>query len=313
MAEPARTDGLSPGSSHVQQWVRVAGAGYFIVLVFAFGYFWAARSHPSLGGYGHVFVGFLFAGPVGIAFIWHRLGSLRMGPLSFSLHDVTTLQPDEIRAFEGQAEDAIAAEQYFSDPEETKRIVAQLSKKILQSDRTVIEINLHSQPYWWSTRLFLLASILRDDTSIDRIVFTSQGSARQYLGHASPADVVEAMAVKEPSLNEVYHGLKKEGSSLSALITKWAQQASFSEKSESDVKCLLDGRLLEDLLGNRLTRNFVSPDARSNAHLYYRVLAQGERYVPVVAHGRLERVIDADRLARLCAVDALENALARSA
>lgn len=47
-------------------------------------------------------------------------------------------------------------------------------------------------PYWWSTRLFLLAALADDYSNIKQLVFVENDDERSYVGMATPAAVRKA-------------------------------------------------------------------------------------------------------------------------
>ena len=64
---------------------------------------------------------------------------------------------------------------------------------------------------WWSTRLFLLASLLRSLTAVRQVVFSDvQG---RFAGMASPAAIVEGLSTAFPELDEFARILRKEQAS----------------------------------------------------------------------------------------------------
>jgi hypothetical protein len=60
-------------------------------------------------------------------------------------------------------------------------------------DRAIV-ISLGDGDTWWSTRLFLLASLLRSLTPVGQIVFTGRGG--RFAGMASPAAVLDGMGAR---------------------------------------------------------------------------------------------------------------------
>jgi Domain of unknown function (DUF4062) len=64
---------------------------------------------------------------------------------------------------------------------------------------------------WWSTRLFLLASLLRSLTSVRQVVFCDIGG--RFVGMASPAAIMDGLANAFPDLDEFARRLRQDGSS----------------------------------------------------------------------------------------------------
>jgi len=65
---------------------------------------------------------------------------------------------------------------------------------------------------WWSTRLFLLASLLRSLTSVRQLVFCNE--AGSFLGMASPAAITDALASAFPLIGEFARVLGEQPGSL---------------------------------------------------------------------------------------------------
>jgi hypothetical protein len=64
---------------------------------------------------------------------------------------------------------------------------------------------------WWSTRLFLLASLLRSLTAVRQVVFRDPSG--RFIGMASPAAIVEGLAAEFPVLEEFARRLRETPSS----------------------------------------------------------------------------------------------------
>jgi hypothetical protein len=60
---------------------------------------------------------------------------------------------------------------------------------------------------WWSTRLFLLASLLRSLTAVRQVVFRDPSG--RFVGMASPAAIVEGLAAEFPVLDEFARSLRE--------------------------------------------------------------------------------------------------------
>jgi hypothetical protein len=64
---------------------------------------------------------------------------------------------------------------------------------------------------WWSTRLFLLASLLRSLTAVRQLVFCD--ASGRFAGMASPAAIVEGLTSAFPELDEFVRKLRQDGPS----------------------------------------------------------------------------------------------------
>lgn len=65
---------------------------------------------------------------------------------------------------------------------------------------------------WWSTRLFLLASLLRSLTSVRQVVFCDTDG--RFVGMASPTTIMDGLASAFPELDEFARGLRQDVSSV---------------------------------------------------------------------------------------------------
>ena len=118
---------------------------------------------------------------------------------------------------------------------------------------------------WWSTRLFLLASLLRSLTAVRQLVF-SDASGR-FAGMASPAALVDGLAAEFPVLDEFARTLRETPSSSdidretdyqthawTTFVTRAANTAkpkSIAESTERAWKVGVRTPLLERWLGER--------------------------------------------------------------
>ena len=173
-----------------------AAAGYLVVGVFATGYLVASKLNGS-DNTAAVVAGSLSAAPLALAFLWGRLKSVKAFGVEVSLEAVT------IRVDESLA-NALTADQYFSG---APHLLTRISDAVRRPDLQLIEINLRSVPYWWSTRLYLQAALLDDFSSVERLVFVEDDGQRRYVGMATPRDVRRASGVQPPGLEATYRDI----------------------------------------------------------------------------------------------------------
>jgi hypothetical protein len=81
-----------------------------------------------------------------------------------------------------------------------------LSTSRLSSTRRpkLLEINFGCDDYWWSTRIFLVAALAQDFTSVEAVVFVRSGDDEVFVGIASPRAVRERLAARFPIYEEAY-------------------------------------------------------------------------------------------------------------
>lgn len=285
-----------------RRWWSIVSAGYLVVLVFAIGYFVTSNTLEELGTGVHISFGVVLAAPLGVAFLWDRLRTVKALGLEIALSEATVDVPT---LGDGALADAIADRQYFSGEDE---ILNQISKAVDAPDRQVLEINLRSRPYWWSTRLYLQSALLVDYSQVQCLVFVEGGASRRYVGTTKPRQVCEALAKDLPCLETIYQKLANDKLSIKDLIQQWVP-STFDGQSEEEAKSLVGGEKLRALLGPRLETTAVHRSEHEGGLLYYKILILGERFVPVLSDDRLERVVDADALARRWSLAALEHSL----
>lgn len=84
-----------------------------------------------------------------------------------------------------------------------KEPIIQLLQSAIRSmnQAKVVGVDLVEQGGWWPTRLLLLAGLLADYTSVERLAFSASG---QYIGMCSPLEVRRALAVHFPAVEKAF-------------------------------------------------------------------------------------------------------------
>src|SRR5438445_119399 len=82
-------------------------------------------------------------------------------------------------------------------------------KQMIQRSGTAraLVLQIDEGQRWWSTRLFLLASLLRSLTAVRQIVFCDAGG--RFAGMASPAAIVDGLASAFPGIDEFARKLRQ--------------------------------------------------------------------------------------------------------
>ena len=247
-----------------------------------------------------VTVGVLLAAPLAVAFLWDRLRTVKVLGIEIVLSEVTVDVPP---LGNPALEDAIADKQYFSDE---PAILEQISQAVQAPDKQILEINLRSKPYWWSTRLYLQAALLRDHSQVSHLVFVEGDAERRYVGITRTRHLCEALAEIMPCLETIYRRLGSQNLSVDNLIQQWVAEL-FDGQPEIDAKTRISSEELRTILGNLLETSAVEYNEQQKSEAYYQILAQGGRFVAMVNQGRLERIVDADTVARQLSLNALER------
>jgi len=116
----------------------------------------------------------------------------------------------------------------------TQPLLEAMSAALRKKDFRLVLVNLRSGPYWWSTRLYLLAALAEEYTNIERLVFVEQDAARLFVGIAPPAAVRKALAKKFPDLERVFRAVQQSvlgypnaAAKVGGIINEWSNQPLF--------------------------------------------------------------------------------------
>jgi len=103
----------------------------------------------------------------------------------------------------------------------------------------LLEINLRTTRYWWSTRIYLQAALADDYTNIQRLVFVEGDAQRRYVGMATPGEVRRALAESqgvdlELAYREISHEIRhtpdpESHSEVQRIVKKWAEHIFIKE------------------------------------------------------------------------------------
>jgi hypothetical protein len=259
-----------------------------------------------------VIVGALAAGPLALAFVWERLSGLRLFGVQVTLSQVTVPVDQTLAAT------VLSAEQYLSGNEEIFRLV---DRVIEDPEGELLEINLGTGPYWWSTRLYLQAALIEDRTKIQRLVFVEGGAQRRYVGMASPGQVRRALA-QPPGLDlelayrQIEHEVRQAPApggtgEVRRIVEMWSAHVFIKDGktlNEAEAKTGVPAGLLTQWVN--LEREAVEWDQPlDSALLQALVLEKGTRYVPLTQSGKLDQVVNADAFARKTATQTLRTKL----
>ena len=288
-----------------RRWWTIVGAGYLVVAVFSLGYALAGMFGDGATALDRFALGFILCAPLLAAFLWDRLKSLRWRSLkAFGVEVTLSEATARVASLAGGApEEALADQQYFSGDE---AILRQIGKGLHDPDRQLLEINLRSRPYWWSTRLYLEAALLADHSRVALLVFVEGDEDRRFVGTVRPALLRDALGDAMPCLKTTYRDLAVEDLSIEDLIKGWAV-SSFDGRTEQDAMWHVTAQGLRDFLGSRLETTAIRWTGDDGPLMHYKILNRGDRFVPIVRDGRLDRIVDAEALARRWGLATLEG------
>jgi hypothetical protein len=290
------------------RWRRPAGIAlvcYSIVIVFGVTYGIVRAVSAGTSDSPAVIWGVCLAGPLALAFVWDRLSGVKVLGVELTLaHAFVPVDTTLATAL------SASEQQYFSGAPE---ILELIDKVVGDPDIELLEVNLRTTEYWWSTRLYLQAALAEDYTSIRRLVFVDGDESRRYVGMASPRRVRNALAQFEGlDLDSAYRlaqaapGLP-EHSKTEHIIYNWTQGI-FTKGAivgnEGEVKTSLStGLLLRTVMLETDSVEWNSP--LDSARFQALVLEKNARYVAITENGRLARVVNADAFARNVATQTL--------
>jgi hypothetical protein len=296
----------------VGQRFRIAAGGYAVALIFGLALFAFHRLAPALSSTEQLLMAIATALPLALALLWERLSRVKLGEVEITLVELTPkIDIDLANAIQD------------SRGSNTPQLVGLIKTLIQNNDLELVEVNLRSSPYWWSTRLYLLAVLAEEYTRVERLVFVEQQAARLYLGMASPRAVRRALAKRFPALETAFRSVfAMAGQGSTDHITQvesigylWEQQ-SFKTigpepriaMPEAEFKELVSGASLFEWLGDSLETESREWDGSPPGELLYgKILSCHGSFVPLVNFGRLETVVNRHTLSQKIALSVVAD------
>ena len=282
----------------------VAVAAYFVVVVFGLSFLFVRSRWPALGDVTVTTIAILVAAPLGIALLWPRLTGLKAFGLEVSLARSAVQTDAELVA-------AITEHQYFSGVE---NIIEQMRTAIVHRDTEILEVNLRNGEYWWSTRLYLLAALANDYSTIQAFAFVEHGVERKFLGMCSPAGVQKAIAKAYPALAVIYSQVTgpqldavATDQRIRAIVSAWAAQpfAGGEEQFGGKVSAQMLAQWLSQV-GQQMSSDSIDWSGVSDPHLIREIVfGYHGSHVALLRHGRLDRIVNRFGLLRRIAEQTL--------
>jgi len=164
------------------------------------------------------------------------------------------------------------------------------------ADDRLLVIDLKGGDYWWSTRLFALATLAQEFTPVEWLLFVENGN--EYVGMARPIDVRRALAGAEPQLEKYYwnlHGATPQvplpqnyaGQVLMALVSRFAEHPG----GEEMLRSLISARWIRDHV-QKLDTTSVESAGTMNPFGAYLLLDKKTPFVPLTKGKKFLKVID---------------------
>lgn len=146
--------------------------------------------------------------PLWLPLLWKRLARLKLGPLEFDLSEFG------VKGSLALAEELVNVKSLPMGPSSIVPLVKKISNAISEAETSqVVEIHFGvGKLPWWSTRLYLLASLAKEYTGIIQFIFLegSHDRDRLFVGSATPAAILQFLNLDNPELKEAYQKSKKE-------------------------------------------------------------------------------------------------------
>ena len=292
---------------------RTALVCYVIVAIFGATYLIVRLVSPDASASTAVIWGICTAGPLALAFVWERLIGFKAFGVEF------TLAQAFIRV-DRTLDTALSAseQQYFTGREAIFGLVDHVIKN---PKIELLELNLRTTQYWWSTRLYLQAALVEDYTNIKRLVFVDGDSQRRYVGMAAPGEVRKALAKPpgvdlESAYRTIRHEVQRsplptEHSEVREIVYKWTTHTfrkDGKDAGEKEVRTFMTRDLLSQLVA--LETQCVEWDMPLDSPLFQiRVVERGVCFVPLTQSSRLLNVVNTETFAWQMMMEALRARL----
>jgi len=286
----------------IRKRAAIALVGYGVLALFGLAYFLLKRSAHALTTTQQLILSGVAVAPLVLALLWEHLRGVKVGQVEITWNEVTPPLEFELSS---QIQDLEASV--------TPALSAAIRAAVGNGQLKVLAINLRSTPYWWSTRLYLLAALAEEYTYIERLVVVEQDAARAFVGMAAPARMRKALAKKFPNLEKVFRQLQQSGfnwpdsaSQAEYIINQWSNQLLFASDAqaaaalvpEEAVRQLTTSANLKEWLPAALeTESRQWSGEKPSPSLYAKILSCTVPYVPLLNGQRLEKVVNRGELA----------------
>jgi len=173
-----------------------------------------------------------------------------------------------------------------------------------------VVVDLRNGSGWWSTRLYLLSSLVRDHTDASMLVFVDGDDG--FVGAAEPRKVADSLVALHPDLAQRYTatiGGRSKADIVRAAVDEFVD--GFASDEEVQMKSWVDADLLRHILEDDLITALIQVDDEktvASRSLLLEIIRQDHPFVVLLAaDGSVTSVVDRDRLARQVAEDQLKR------
>lgn len=193
-----------------------------------------------------------------------------------------------------------------------------LIQRIAQlDDSPLLKIDLRDGVYWWSTRLYALATLADEYTAVEWLLFLEQGT--DYVGMIKPGELRRALVLCQPELEEHYRqahvhppsaGKDRSQHAVDILV---ALVDGFDARpgGEQGLRFFVDSAwIFEHARG--LSRTKVERSGLFDPLATHQLLQSHLPLVPITSGGKLLKVIDRVGVATAIALTVVERRLGRA-
>jgi hypothetical protein len=295
--------------------IAVIVYGYLVVIAF-FAIFLTLQKLPQnlygiqlekLNAAERFVVSVIVVTPMVLGLLWDRLKGFKIGEIEFVLEEASpTINVDLASAIQN------------SQSSQTLDLVNLIVSVMAQPDLKLVEVNLRWRPYWWTTRLFLLAALLEEYTKVERIVVVKHGALRVFVGIATPKSVRRVLGERFPSLEATFvslftvagpHTVESKQQEVQGIAFTWPYQMFAQDGAslqEQEFRQKISVLTLCEWLGPELqTETRQWSGGPPGKRLYAKILDCEVPFVPLLIGHRLAKVVDRSQLVERLAIAAV--------
>ena len=247
--------------------------------------------------------------PVVLGLLWDRVKGLKIWEIELVLKQASPTINLELSSMIQRSEGSA-----------TLPLVKLIAAAIAQRDLSLVEVNLRSRPYWWTTRLFLLAALIQEYTDVKRIVFVKHDALRTFVGIATPASVRRILGERFPPLEAAFvslfdtvgpHTAETKQDEVFTIgyqfpVQMFPRDGDFV--TEGQFRQKVDASTLCEWLGAELqTERRQWCGGPPSNRLYAKILACEAPFVPLPNGPRLAKVVDRAQLVERLAIAAIKG------
>jgi hypothetical protein len=188
-------------------------------------------------------------------------------------------------------------------------------------DSPLLKIDLRDGRYWWSTRLYALATLADEYTAVEWLLFLDHGT--DYVGMIRPGDLRWALALAQPELEKQYRqapvpplrpGMgraQRAAQVLNALTKGFAKGFKVRPGGEERFRFLVDSAWITQNV-RTISRVKVERSEPFDPLATHQLLEANTPFVPITKGKTLLKVVDRVGVATAIALTVVERRLGRT-